>query len=135
VTATPADASSPSAGAETCPVCGKPTGGEHGTPAMAHNCEHPGCVFGPMHIVGYHFVNGQRVPAVPSPEDSVEPNELPVHMRAHDVLADALAEAEDDHGDVSALAVRDYLTEQGWTLAPTPPAVRIGEDEHDCGHH
>lgn len=46
-----------------CPVCGQRIGGEHGTPAMAHDCEFPGCAFGPGHTVDYHLVDGQRVPA------------------------------------------------------------------------
>lgn len=46
-----------------CPVCGERIGGEHGTPAMAHDCQFPGCALGPGHAVGYHLVDGQRVTA------------------------------------------------------------------------
>lgn len=46
---------------DICPVCDKAVGGKHGTPAMSHDCSHPGCVFGPMHTAQYHLVDGQRV--------------------------------------------------------------------------
>ncbi len=59
-----------------CPVCGQPTGGAHGTPAMAHDCEHPGCVFGPGHSVGYHLVGGQRVYPTPPADAPRTPSGL-----------------------------------------------------------
>lgn len=55
---------------EPCPICGARIGGEHGTPSMAHDCQHPGCVFGPGHVVDYHLVDGQRVFATPADIDT-----------------------------------------------------------------